>query len=78
MYDCSYVAMNMDCVLGVIKCLICVCMNSGGSCFSHPSDMSRLSEISSAHPFLPARAVAQAMSSSFEREHVSLRRGGLA
>ncbi|QCD82901.1 hypothetical protein DEO72_LG2g3243 [Vigna unguiculata] len=40
---------------------------------SRPSNLSRLSEISSIRPFLPARAVAQAMSSSFEREHVSLR-----
>jgi len=57
-----------------LKCLICACVNSGGSCFSRPSDLSRLSEISSTCPFLPARAVAQAMSSSFKQEHVSPKR----
>ncbi|QCE07009.1 hypothetical protein DEO72_LG9g2024 [Vigna unguiculata] len=40
--------------------------------------MSRLGEISSDSPKMSARAVAQASGSCFERESISLRRGGLA
>jgi len=36
-----------------------------GSVFLTQASLSRLSEIRSTHPFLPARAVAQATSSSF-------------
>jgi len=46
--------------------------------FLTQASMSRLGEISSNSTILPARAVAQAMSSSFEREHFPLRRGGLS
>jgi len=76
MPNCSYDAMNMDCVLGAIKCLICACVNNGGFCFSRPSDLSSLSEISSTRPFLPAGAVAQAISESTSRsgEEVSPKR----
>jgi len=49
-----------------------------GSSFLAQVSVSRLGEISSNSPNLLARAVTQAMSSFFEREPVSLRRGGLA
>jgi len=49
-----------------------------GSSFLAQVSVSRLGEISSNSPKLLARAVAQATSSYFEREPVSLRRGGLA
>jgi len=78
MYDCGFDAVNMYCMLMWVKCLVCACVNSGGSCISRPNDLPRLSEISSALPFMPARAVAQAMNSNFGWEHVSLRRGDLA
>jgi len=51
MYDCSCVAMNMNYMLGVMKCSICACVNSGGSCFSRPNDLSRLSKIKAFAPF---------------------------
>jgi len=49
-----------------------------GSGILAQASLSRLGEISSNSPSLPTRAVAQATSSSFEQEHISLRRGGLA
>jgi len=49
-----------------------------GSGFLAQASMSRLGGISSDLPRMPARAIAQASSSSFERESISLRQGGLA
>ena len=49
-----------------------------GSGFLAQASVSRLSEISSDSPRMLVRAVAQASSSYFERESISLRRGGLA
>jgi len=49
-----------------------------GPVFLAQASLSCLSKISNTRPFLPVQAVAQATSSSFEREHVSLRRGRLA
>jgi len=49
-----------------------------GPGFFTQASVSRLGEISSNSPRLLARAIAQAASSCFEREPISLRRGGLA
>ncbi|QCD96623.1 hypothetical protein DEO72_LG6g1330 [Vigna unguiculata] len=49
-----------------------------GSGFLVQVGISRLGEIYSNSPRLSTRAVAQATSSYFERESISLRRGGLA
>jgi len=49
-----------------------------GPGFLAQASVSRLGEITSNSHRLLARAVAQATSSCFERERISLRRGGLA
>jgi len=78
MLEWSFDDMNMDCVIGVGKWLNCAYAKVEGSGFLAQASLSRLGKISSNSLRLPAQVVAQATSSSFEREHISLRRGRLA
>jgi len=68
----------MYCALFWLIIGVCLRETVEGSGFLPQASMPRLGEISSNSPILHVRAVAQVTSSSFEREHISLKRGGLA